>query len=236
MRKRYWFYSLALIAIIFAVEYDVARRMNSKNPTVARTDVRSGKASTTQRAPNQISNSARTNEAATTTSQASTVFDTQFLQEAQRISNLPRDPKDVEQKMDQLARSMKPLDLKKLEIVMQNKNEDGDQRAMAVELISRSKTPEAMDALKDFVLTRENSTGENWTRNREFESVLRAQAIEGIAAFPQKQLALTYLNSMAGQIDESFLKDRIVRSEESLKGRAPDTQQQDEAALKQLVQ
>ena len=230
MRKRYWFYSIALVAVVFTVEYDVARRMNSKSSASVGGNARARVDQAAAVAPTP------TTRAVASVTPASSVFDSQFLKEAQRISNLQSDPKAVEQKMDQLARSMNALDLKKLEVIMQNKNEEGDERAMAVELISRSKTPEAMDALKDFVLTRENSAGENWTRNREFESVLRAQAIEGIAAFPQKQLALTYLNSMAGQIDESFLKDRIVRSEESLKGRAPTTQQQDEAALKQLVQ
>lgn len=73
-------------------------------------------------------------------------------------------------------------------------------------------------------------------RKREFESILRVQAIEGIAAYPKKELALSYLSSLEKQVNETFLKDRIVRSEEGLKGRHLNSQPKDEAVLKQLVQ
>jgi hypothetical protein len=66
---------------------------------------------------------------------------------------------------------------------------------------------------------------------------LKAQAIEGIASYPQKNLALSYLNSLADKVDESFLKDRISRSSENLEERPKaNLQQQEEAALKQLIE
>ncbi len=222
MKKRYWSYTAALVAVVFLVEYDVARRMDSKN--------RMAFAPKAPIAAPVVSAAALPKPAAS--ADEVSLFDSRFLKEAQKISELSNDPKQVDQKMDQLALSMSQLDLKKLSIVMENQNENGDTRALAVELISRAKTRDAVAALKEFVIHQESGAG----RNREFESVLRAQAIEGVAAYPQKDLALSYLNAMADQVDESFLKDRIVRSEENLKGRAPTTEQQDDAALKQLVQ
>ena len=224
MKKRYWMYAISLIAVVFLVEYDVARRMNAKVKNITeRVQTSNNVAPQASAVRSPVAVPARTK---------TSFFESQFLKEAQKISELQNDPKLVDQKMDQLARSMSSVDLQKLSVVMQNENENGDQRALAVELIARFKTPEAITALKEFVVRRDGHSGPN----REFESVLRAQAIEGIAAFPQKELALSYLNLMANQVDESFLKDRIVRSEENLKGRAPSTEQQDESALKQLVQ
>ena len=106
---------------------------------------------------------------------------------------------------------------------------------MAVELLSRSKIPDAVLMLKEFVASKQLASTTS-ARKRELESVLRAQAIEGIAGYPQKDLALSYLNSLSKEVDETFLKDRIVRSEEGIKGRTVRVQQKDEAALKQLVQ
>lgn len=120
---------------------------------------------------------------------------------------------------------------------MTKTDQDGDQRAMAVELLSRNKTPEALQALQDFVIYHQTDGSTGWSRQREFESVLRAQAIEGIAAYPKKELALSSLNSLSQHVSESFLRDRIARSGEYLRhGKTDPIEKQDENALKKLVE
>jgi hypothetical protein len=66
--------------------------------------------------------------------------------------------------------------------------------------------------------------------------VLRAQAVESIAAYPQKEIAISTLNFLHQKVDESFLADRINRATAHLLGRAPAPEAQDEAALKDLVE
>ena len=67
--------------------------------------------------------------------------------------------------------------------------------------------------------------------------VVGAQAIEGIASYPKKELALSSLNSLSQHVSESFLRDRIARSGEYLRNSKVDsTDKQDENALKKLVE
>ncbi len=229
MKKKYWLFVVFLTGSIFFVEYDLARRMNSKllatapkvNSALSPTNSKSEPKATVKMANIQGTQS---------------IFDSQFVAEAQKMSQLQENSKAVDEKIDSLAKAMNSYEMKKLSVMIESKSADGDQRAMAVELLARSKSEEAMQILNDFVLTHETGAVQTWNRNREFESVLRAQAIEGIAAYPKKDVALSYLSSLANKVDESFLKDRIARSEENLKGHAPTSQQQDDAALKQLVQ
>ena len=60
--------------------------------------------------------------------------------------------------------------------------------------------------------------------------------MEGIAAFPQKDLAISSLTQLNPRVSESFLKDRINRSVASLKNQAPSAEKQDEDALEKLVE
>lgn len=228
MKMRYWFFSLALVAVVFLVEYDLARRMSLKSVVQAEKKTLAREVVAAQEAQVEGPVIIRNED-------DSSFFESKSLKEAQKFSLNQSDPKKLDDKMDQLARDLSALEVKRLAIVMRSKLEDSETRAMAIELLTRSKTRDAMDVLKEFVVTPQTS-GPVLSRTAEYESILRAQAIEGIAAYPQKDLALTYLNSMTSQVKESFLKDRIVRSEEGLKGLAPTVQNNDETALKQLVQ
>ena len=131
---------------------------------------------------------------------------------------MQQNPNAAEEKIQSLAATLTNQDLNQLSEVMANKNSLGDQRAMAVELLSRSRSVAAIKKLEDFIKDHDDTL--KWSRSREFESVLRAQAIEGIAAFPQKDFAISSLTSLDTKISESFLKDRIRRSVASLKNQA----------------
>ncbi len=234
MKRLYIFASLALAGTIFLVEYDLSQRIQKRNLNSNRNSL-TVKSTSVQKPLAEAKTQAA---AVSTVSYAATddsFFESTALKLAQKLSSNQVDPKTLDQKMDQLAKGLTPLEIKKLAIIVHNKNESEDRRAMAVELLSRSKTADAVLLLKEFVASKQTSALAT-VRKRELESILRAQAIEGIAGYPKKELALSYLNTLENQVEEKFLKDRIVRSEEGLKGRAPNTQQKEEAALKQLVQ
>lgn len=231
MKRLYIFAAVALAGTIVLVEYDLSRRMQwrlNRNSMAA-------KAGNKVEVPLSEMKDKMAASINTPSSQDS-FFDSAILKSAQKLSLAQIDPRTLDQKMNGLAKKLTPLEIQKLAIVARNRSESEDRRAMAVELLSRSKTPEAVLMLKEFVASRQNSMTTT-NRKRELESILRAQAIEGIAGYPQKKLALSYLNSLSSQVEETFLKDRIARSEEGLRGRTVNTQQKkDESALKQLVQ
>lgn len=236
MKGRYWVLALVLFALVFGVEYDLARRTGVKVMTARKKTVLVPDVSAVQPEPApepMIASSANMsgNKAVMPPS-----FDQYFLAESRQIANLQSSPAEIEKRLDHLAETMTSADVHQLSSIMQDTNRGGDERSLAVEVLSRKKSPEALKALENFVKSHQSTTKENWSRAQEFESVMRAQAVEGIAAYPQKEAALSVLNDLSQRVDESFLLDRIARSSESVKGNAPAPAQQDDAALRKLIE
>lgn len=224
MKKFYWLFISVLIISVLLVEYDLARRsqgQTNKNIAFQKKNSISGKIQ-----PQVI----KKNEEITSKSS----FDSRFNQAADEISQLQIHPEETEKKLQDLAGEMSSEDVKKIAQVMTNPNINGDQRSMAVEILSRHQTVESLKQLEDFILQHDETT--KWSRSREFESVLRAQAIEGIAAFPQKDLALSSLMALDPKLDEAFLKDRIQRSMAGLRSENQSSEKQDNEALSKLVE
>lgn len=235
MKRRYWYFASGLVIVLLLIEFDMAHRYSliNKNSTFAINNLKS-KNQLNHNANHLNANESIKNLESNTTSKENQ-FDSEFKAESRNIAELQDNPQAVEIKMNQMAQSMKSEEIRQLASVIKNKNQEGDQRAMAVELLSRNNSLDALNTLSDFVV--ESSEGLRPDSNdKEFESVLKAQAIEGISTYPQKDIALNYLNQLAQKVDESFLKDRIFRSRENLLGRAPAVNEQDEKALKQFVE
>ncbi|MFZ3229725.1 MAG: hypothetical protein WA160_05945 [Pseudobdellovibrio sp.] len=108
----------------------------------------------------------------------------------------------------------------------------GDQRTQAIEHIASLQTVESLKQLEDIVLKEPDST----EASAEFETVLKVQAIEGIAAYPQKDLAISSLISIDPKINEAFLKDRIKRSLIELRAQSENSEKQVEDSLKKLIE
>lgn len=227
MKRLYGFAFVALLSAVLLVEYDLSKRISLRpDQTSAARNVATSENSTDTSADD-------------TDDDNTSFFESASLNQAQKVSQQNTDIKTLDQKMNQIARDLTPLEIRKVAIIARSKQETEARRSLAIDLLSRSKTPDAMQMLKDFVVTRQTNTGPVANQTRQFESVLRVQAIEGIAAYPRKEVALSYLDSLNGQVDERFLKDRIARSEQGLRGAPQSTQQKsnaDEAALRQLVQ
>lgn len=150
------------------------------------------------------------------------------------VSSALSQPEESEQKNQDLAKKLSPKELKRLADIMVDRKADEDQRALAIQLVARNQTVASLKELEDFVLHKKGYSFFN--RKDELETVLKAQAIEGIAAFPQKDLAISSLTSLDPKIDESFLKDRIKRSMAVLQNQVEKSEDVDTDALQKLVE
>lgn len=224
MRKPYWYFFSFLVALVFFVEYDLTKRSTNTNGAPRFVKLKSKPAL-------QVLEP-------TTAKQSDAVTSDPLIEKLNQVSaeigKLQSSPDEAEQKIRLIAAALTARDLNSLSNVINDKKAVGDQRAMAVELLSRHHSVEALKKLEQFVQDHDDSS--TWSREREFESVLRAQAVEGIAAFPQKDLAITSLTQLNPKVSESFLKDRISRSVAGLKNQAPSAEKQDNEALEKLVE
>ncbi len=230
MKIKFWIAAFVLVCAIIVIEYDIARRTESqmlaqKSKSQSKSMVQRDVAvSTPEKTENPVVAPAPAN------------FESRFIAETQSMAQVQADPIVIEQKLEALALATTNEDIQILTKIIQDSSRNGDERALAIEVLSRKKSPESLKALENFVKAHESTTKQNWSRAQEFESVMRAQAIEGIAAYPETGSALTSLNALSEKIDESFLLDRIIRSSESIKGKAAATDIQDDAALKKLIE
>ncbi len=205
MRKFYWLFSLALIATVFFVEYDLTKRTHQQALVIR-----------TQKLKDKL---AKENPLSHTVSAENVaVFEKQFSETSSEISGLQQDPEKTEKKIKSLAASLTPQNISKLFDVVTNGNSLADQRTLAVELLSRHQSVNALVKLENFIKQQNSNSGKS--SDLELESVLRVLAVEGIASFPQKDLAILSLTSLSPAIEESFLKDRIRKSVANLKNQS----------------
>ena len=243
MRSKLWIFSLVLILVVFAVEYDLAQRYFKNKPMAAqnlKTQLPSEKNNINHlpdasAAAGSVKVEAEDQKSRRANSESDLQnFETQFKLESQNISQLQSEPQKTEERLQGLANKMTQEQMQKLTQLISDQSKDGDERAMAIEMLSRRKDSESLKALEDFVA--QSGDAGAWSRSHEFESVLRAQAIEGIAAYPEQKEALSALNKLSKKVNESFLRDRILRSQAGLKGLAPSIENQDNEALRKLVE
>lgn len=230
MKTKHYVFILLLAASVLFVEYDLSRRED-----LAKVISKNNSAATLISSP-QKAESAETVIATQETNKLSKKFAERFKEEALQISKIQNDPDLAQARMKELAAAMTTKDVQDLyEIISDDKN-NGDQRALAVELLSIKNDTTSLIALQNFVANNVNVNGTKWDRKKEFETILRAQAVESIAAYPQKDIALSTLSYLQHKVDERFLNDRIGRAAANLKDNAPTVPQQDDEALKKLLE
>ncbi len=163
-------------------------------------------------------------------------FVKKFNIEVAQVGKLQNNPELVQERLKKLADNMNKQNVDDMYAIASDDSKDGDQRAMAVELLTIKNDTASLTALQNLVANTKNINGKNWDQKKEFETVLRAQAVEGIAGFPEKEIAISTLNYLQDKVDQKFLSDRISRANNSLIMGTPAVQKQDEEALKKLVE
>ncbi len=158
-------------------------------------------------------------------------FKSEFKQEVAQIGQVQSDTEAVENRLQAIARQMEPAHRDYLKLVLMNEKSNGDERAMAIELLTRNQTAEAAEILKNYTLS--DSTTGNLKSGEDI--VFKAQAIEGLAGYQDRNLAISYLNEISRKTNYSFLQDRVRRAQSALKNEGPTIETQDLEALKKIV-
>lgn len=231
MKNRYYVYMAVVLGLALFVRYDLTRRADlasvaTMSSVKKETSATTGKANTPQVAQRPSVPAAPQGPD----------FAEKFRAEAAEIAKLQMDPELVEERLRDLARSMDQQAVADLYEVISDDRNDPDQRALAVELLSIKNDTASLTALQNFVANKKMVNGRPWDSKKELETVLRAQAVESIAAYPQKEIALSTLSFLQRRVDEKFLNDRIGRAAANLNGAAPAIEQQDDEALRKLLE
>ena len=158
-------------------------------------------------------------------------FKKEFNREVIQVGQLQNDPDKVESRMQALAEKLTLEQMNYLFAVMSNSETNGDERSLAVELLSLNSSLEAHEKLKEFI-ARENFS---YKDRVDFEIALRAQAIEGLLNCSDKSIIVQTLNELKSKTKYSLLSDREERALAFIKGVAPSLPEQDNAALKKLI-
>ena len=161
-------------------------------------------------------------------------FIAQFHQESAEIGRPQPDVEKLEIRLQSWARHLSNEEIDYLSEIINNQQKNGDERALALDLLGRNQSKASLAELKDFVLSKDSSGLDSRARSDE-ELIFKVQAVEEIAASSSQAEALNFLSEIQKQSDQSFVKDRVQRSINSLKGLSAAPESQDNEALKKLI-
>lgn len=163
-------------------------------------------------------------------------LDEYLKSEAVLVGRPDTDPEASESRLREKASSLTATDLIGLTEKATSTQTDGDTRALAVQLVSYSPLSEKIDLLSNFALSTPPTFGEE--RRDFYEVALRAQAVEGIAeatSAKTKDAAIRALQGIPEKTDNQYLVDRANRALLSLQTGGASPEDQDKAALEELV-
>lgn len=229
MKSIHYIFILVLLAAVFFVEYDLSRRTELAKLYKTGSPVADQPSKALAPVPEPV-------QAPLVAAVNAEVFVQRFKKESSEIGKIQNNPELAQNRMKSLAKAMRPQDVQGLYEIISNEKNDGDERALAVELLSLKNDTASLMALQNFVANNVTVNGTKWDRKKELETILRAQAVESIATYPQKDIALSTLGFLQNKVDEKFLSDRIGRARASLTDRAPTLKEQDDEALKKLLE
>ncbi|MGZ3691099.1 MAG: hypothetical protein ACXVAX_06335 [Pseudobdellovibrio sp.] len=227
-RSHYIFFTLIVGALIFS-QYDVMKR-TKKSAAV------SVAAAVPAKAVESAQPAAKEEVSVQVAAEPPEAFVKKFKNEVEQVGKIQNNPEQVTERLKKLADTMDKSNIDDLYEIASDDRQSGDERAMAVELLTVKNDTASLTALQNLVANTKNINGTAWDHKKEFETVLRAQAVEGIAGYPEKEIAISTLNYLSQKVDQKFLSDRISRASNSLIMGTPSLKQQDEEALKKLIE
>lgn len=159
----------------------------------------------------------------------------QFKQESDLTERPQKNAEDQENRLQSWARHLDEIEIDYLSDVIKDRSRQGQERALALDLLGRNQSTKSLEHLKDFVLT-ELANAKNTRAPLDEELILKVQAVEDIASSSSSAQAMNYLNEIQKKTNQSFVKDRAKRSLSSLKGLASPSDPQDNEALKKMIE
>lgn len=235
-KSQNYFFAALLIVFCFLV---LDARLNEKILSIK--GIRTQSAIEKNKLPlankNTLKDSAGNNSLPSTAAQSAekkslTAFQQQLKIESDLIGQTTDHIEETEKRLQKMAEALDSSQLSYLKNVVMDLNQAGDERALAIELLSRNASSVAAQTLKEFALS--NDRGLRGVA-KDQEIVFKAQAIEGIAAQSQKSLALQYLSEISRKTDSAFLNDRALRAQAVIKDNFESLEKQDQKALEKLV-
>lgn len=228
--RNYYLLFLGLLVGFLTMDYFLNQKimhLKSRNPTVVKNIKNSDSISKPEAAAVVVEKTPTEDSAQDSIQQ----FKSEFKQEVSQIGQVQADTETVENRLQAIARQMEPAHRDYLKLVLMNEKSNGDERAMAIELLTRNQTAEAAEILKNYSLS--DSASGNLKSDEDI--VFKAQAIEGLAGYQDRNLAISYLNEISQKTNYSFLQDRVRRAQAVLKNEGPTIETQDLEALKKIV-
>jgi hypothetical protein len=146
----------------------------------------------------------------------------EIVAEAIRSGQIDNNPAATEHRLNELAKNLKPHEIRALGKVVKTPSSDGDLRAVAVDLLARNKSEENQKTLEEIIYSK-------WPENQDprlddFERALRARAVEGVGS-------KTSLANACSKLEDKFLMDRACRAYNGEKSLA----EQDQEALGKIL-
>lgn len=163
-------------------------------------------------------------------------FVVSFKKEVSELTKLQNDPQKYEKRLNKFATKLNQQNVDELYDIISNDRNAAEQRSLAVEMLSVKNDTASLTALQNFVGNKTTVNGTKWNTKKELETVLRAQAVESIASYPQKDIALSTLNFLLHRVDDKFLSERIGRAAINLNTRNQNSEQQGDTSLKSLIE
>ena len=158
-----------------------------------------------------------------------TRFLNRFKNFASHMGTFSDEPDASEEFLREFSKSIQPSDVVVLSEVLKDTSLPNAERTLALEIMSVNQDFNGHDLINSFV--QNESFGAS--ANSEFEIALRAQAIEGMTLFADKQLVRKNLENLQIRTQYAFLHDRAHRALEYLsQGLAPQTDSGDAKAEK----
>lgn len=223
MNKARGIFLVLVVAIFGLAQWDMTRRLNSIE---TKKEAAKSMAAAAPVQPDIAAENAKKTE----------TFIKQFKTEVVEVGRLQANPEAAQARMNKLAAQMTQADVRALADIISDDQQNGDERALAVELLSLKNDTASLTALQNFVATSNKIDGITAERKKEFETVLRAQAVESIADYPQKEIAISTLTYLQGKVDNRFISERIGRASNGLMYGTENLKQQEDDALKKLVE
>ena len=164
-------------------------------------------------------------------------FKQELLVEVEEIGRPQANIEDIENRLSSFARHLDPNEVSYFANVIQHSSSAGDLRALALDLLGRNQSSEALRALKEFaVQSTDDGFNPRSTQVRRELEAMQAQAIEEIASARTSLEALNHLQEIKDRTSNTFLKDRTERSIMAFKGQVPSTETQDQKALEEILE
>lgn len=156
----------------------------------------------------------------------------EIIQEAVKVGQIDRNPEATEHRLNQIAKNLRSDEIKSLAEVAKTPSNNGDLRAIAVDLLARNESEDALEPLEEIIFSHWEESRD--VRLNELERVLRARAVEGLQINSSLD-ANAVLAKGSEHLEDEFLRDRSRRALLHRQGKVPKAEDQDQAALEKFL-